>query len=60
MGLVESPEVARAMIEIGACLKDTTCNDLERRSLQLSYKMRDSIARSWSVSDSLGLPKNEK
>lgn len=60
MGLVESPEVARAMIDIGNCLKDSECNDLRSRSLQLSYKMRDSIAQSWSVSDSIGLPKNEK
>jgi hypothetical protein len=58
MGFVEDRPVANAMIDIRDCIQNPACSraDLETYSLKLAHATRDSVAASWGVSNSFGLP----
>ncbi len=49
MVLVEDDEVARAMIELGRCIKDPQCAERETLSLRLGRSCRSSLASVWDV-----------
>ena len=55
LALVESPEVARAMVAFKNVLEDTTLTDKDRttqlksKTIDLAHKCRDSLKESWDV-----------
>jgi hypothetical protein len=51
LSVVESKAVASAMVNVGLCLKDKTCDrgELEQRSLRLAHACRDDIQAAWDV-----------